>query len=173
MKTGFIVLTVLVAHFTFGATLNLEGEYNGEGGNIFYDIKSTTTIKCIADEPIANTIKWFKNSTNIKDLSTFGEHYQISVSGNKKESKLTIIKLSNQDAGSYSCRVKGKEDERVNFELIGNVAVKLPSNTMTVEGETLRILCASAGTKIKIHWEMNTLNGNSSFDAEGYHDDER
>lgn len=172
MNTFFVLFIVLVAQITLGATLNLQGEPSSEDENnkyIFYDIRSTITLKCKADEPIAANIKWFKNDTNVKDIDALKERYTIGVSTDKKESKLILTKLHNNDAGSYSCRVKSGGD-RVDFELAGNVAVKLPSNTMTVEGETLRIQCTAVGTKIWIHW---TLNDNSTVDEDGEHDDDR
>lgn len=168
MKKIYTLLIVLVTQIVFGTTLKLHGNFpNSDGNHVFYDIRSTIHLKCIVDEPLANSIKWYRNETNLKDVKELEDRYTIGVSNDKKESKLTITKMHNNDADAYSCKVK---DQRVNFELVGNVAVKLPSNTAIVEGETLRLNCLAVGTKIWIHW---TLADNSTIDEEGEHDDPR
>lgn len=159
---------MLVTQIALGVTaLNLQGTFNGDGNYVWYDIRNTITLKCTADEPIANKIDWYRNDSKLKEVNELKDRYTISVSSDKKESRLVIVKAHNNDAGDYSCRYK---DQRVEFEAAGNVFVKLPSNTAIVEGETLRLHCTAVGTKIWIHW---TLADNSTIDIDGEHDDDR
>lgn len=166
-KIIFVALVVLVTQIALGSTLNLLGHFHGDGNYVWYDIRNPINLTCTVDEPIASSIKWYKNDTILKDVSALKERYTISVSGDKKRSNLVIPKGHNNDADEYSCKVK---DQRVNFEVVGNVFVKLPSNTALVEGENLRLHCTAVGTKIWIHW---TLPDNSTVDDDGEHDDER
>lgn len=142
-----LILSVLCISIISG--LELTGDYDQQGIYKVFNIKSPIHLKCTADE--LTDIVWFKNDSEIKA----DEHYEIQVTKDKKAkqtiSELHIKKAKNEDSGDYSCRVT-KENISQKFMVVGNVAVKLPSNFAVVEGEKLRLLCIAVGYKPVINW---------------------
>lgn len=147
-KSCLLPLLVLY-QFSFGVVLTLRGD---ENTRVFYNVKSQIELRCFSDElenVSLDEIEWFKGQTNVKEVNTLKERYTITTSTDKKESKFTISKALNNDAGEYSCNLK---DQKVEYDVIANLAVKLPANSGVVEGEKLKLYCQSVGTKIQIRW---------------------
>lgn len=142
-----LILSVLCISVISG--LELVGDYDQQGIYKVYNIKSHFTLKCTADELV--DIVWFKNESEIKT----DEHFEIRGSKDKKAktttSEVYVKKATNDDSGDYSCRVV-KENKSQKFMVVGNVAVKLPSNFAVVEAEKLRLHCIAVGYKPVINW---------------------
>lgn len=142
-----LILGVLCISVISG--LDLVGDYDQQGIYKVFNIKSPWHLKCTANELV--DIVWFKNESEIKA----DEHFEIRNSKDKKakttSSELHVKKAVNDDSGEYSCQVT-KENQSQKFKVVGNVAVKLPSNFAVVEGEKLRLLCIAVGYKPVINW---------------------
>lgn len=126
-------------------------------------MKGSFSLKCTLDEPVAGEIAWFKNETNLKEKVDLQERLAIVTSPDNKESVLTLSKAQNGDAGEYSCRW---HEHRVDYNVIANVVVKLPSNAGVVEGEKLKLVCTAVGTKVIIRWTLpdnTTIDGNDEI----------
>lgn len=128
--------------------LNLRSENDSK---IFYNVRGSFNLKCIVDEAVASEIQWFKNETNVKEVAELKERFVISTTTDNKESKFTINKAVNNDAGDYSCRL---QEQKFAYDVIANVAVKLPSNSGVVEGEKLKLHCLTAGTEVTVKWTL-------------------
>lgn len=165
---SFVLAFIGVVLALFGGNgvsgFELKGRYENDGIFVFYDIKSAITLKCTADENA--DITWFKNDTKVESALS-ADRFTVSRGDTKKESIFKIPKALQSDAGEYSCRAKGKQQS---FQVAGNVLVKLPSNTPSVEGEKLRLHCNAVGSSVSITW---LLPDNSTIDDDGDHDDPR
>lgn len=142
-----LILSILCISIISG--LELTGDYDQQGIYKVFNIKSALKLKCTANELV--DIVWFKNESEIKS----DENTIIQVSKDKKTkqttSELHIKKALKDDSGDYSCHVT-KENKSQKFNVVANVAVKLPSNFAVVEGEKLRLQCIAVGHKPIINW---------------------
>lgn len=165
MSQSVLVTFVVAAFLGSACAFKLEGHYKKEGTYVFYDIKNQLTLKCTADEP--TDIAWYKNDTKVQDIADLNERYEITTGDGKRESTFKIARALQHDQGAYSCRAK---DQKQHFTAAGNVLVKVPSNTNTVEGEKLRLHCNAVGSQVSIVW---SLPDNSTIDETNDHHDPR
>lgn len=115
---------------------------------LFCDVSpATTSIKLI----------WTRDGKDVHQESDLEGRFQIL----DAEHKFIIDRTRDDDDGLYACELG---NQRAIFNVVSNVASRLPKDTQLTEGESLWIVCRVVGTAPKITWILpdNTSLTNST-----------
>uniref|UniRef100_A0A1I8NUC4 Ig-like domain-containing protein n=1 Tax=Stomoxys calcitrans TaxID=35570 RepID=A0A1I8NUC4_STOCA len=124
---------------------------------ISFDIRSPLHIHCNIQGEGNNSLTWEKNGVEVSKIKELEGRYRIVVA----ERSFMIDKTDVHDDGLYSCVAN---NQRKDFNVVANLAVRVPSNLGVVEGEKLSIVCTVVGTNPQLSWTFGNLTINNSTD---------
>lgn len=130
-------------------SVSLIPEYDDEATKLrIFTVHRPLVLYCNVT-PVFETMElvWSKDGRNVWDVPELQGRFDILAS----ENKFSIDRTIEEDHGLYACELANFNRSAI-FNVVANVAARLPKNTQLIEGESLWIVCRVVGTAPSVHW---------------------
>lgn len=123
-----------------------------------FEIRRPLVLHCNVTKEGEFELKWKKDGNEVQKVDELENRYTII----EAENKFIIAKTEEYDAGHYSCHLG--DDEKKEFHVMAEVAVRTPDNAGVSESEDMKIECVVVGSAPRIHWKIGNLTIHNSMD---------
>lgn len=149
MKSIYGLLLTLFCLVALCQSVTLSPEYDDAATKLRIFVVHRPLILHCNVTPSFPTLEltWTRNGIKVQELADLHNRFEILTT----ENKFVIERTVEEDSGTYACELPSM-NQKAEFNVVANVAVRLTKETQLIEGESLWIVCRVVGTNPKISW---------------------
>lgn len=150
MKSILLLLvSSIVASFVHSQQITLNPQYDDAASQLrIFTVHRSLILSCtITPTALAANaeLTWTREGKDVREDPRLEGRFQILAA----EHKFVIDRTVADDHGLYACELGAS---KATFNVVANVASRLPRDTQLIEGESLWIVCRVVGTSPRVSW---------------------